>query len=84
MTTNNDLNYNIGDTILVENVLYDVIGHVKCNRCQYDILSTCYGKPIFKNRKTYIESPVCPISFKRDNSDFRKLYKIVTPTNIKW
>lgn len=84
MILRENLNYNIGDTILVENTLYDVIGHVKCNRCQYDILSTCYGKPIFKNRKTYGEPTVCPIAFKRDNSDLRQLYRVVMQTNIRW
>lgn len=82
MILKEDLNYNIDDTVLVENTLYDVIGHVKCNRCPYDILSTCYGKPIFKNRKTYTESAVCPII--SNNFKFKKLYRVITLTNIKW
>ncbi|NOR85473.1 hypothetical protein GQ473_05110 [archaeon] len=82
MITNDDLNYNIGDTVLVENILYDIIGHVKCSRCQYDILSTCYGKPIFKNRRNSIESTVCPIMSK--SYGINTLYQIVTSTNIRW
>ena len=82
MVLEDDFNYNVGDTILVENILYDVIGHVKCNRCQYDILSTCHGKPIFKNCKTGIESAVCPII--SNNFKLRKLYQIIAPTNVRW
>lgn len=78
-----DLNYNIGDIILVEKVLYDVIGHVKCNKCQYDILNSCYGKTIFKNRKTNIEPRVCGITRNSDSS-LKKSYQTVTITNLRW
>jgi hypothetical protein len=84
MILNKDLQYNIGDIILVGFSTYEIIGYRQCKTCGFNILGTCQGQPIFKHRRTGTETTICGLTTDWKNSAIKRAYTIVKFTNIRW